>query len=137
MRVRRRSSCVVVDRLRSIRAEAVDRGTRVFELVDVGGVRVDRPASLGTFENVGAALDRARRFGAVSCVVREWAELPGGVRVHVDSVEWLLSWNRVGGLRRRPIPVEGEAIRPAAPPGLAGRGLAERPPERRQPFKAF
>lgn len=115
MRVRCRSSRVVVDRLRSIRAEAVDRGTRVFELVDVGGVRVDRPASLGTFENVGAALDRARRFGVVSCVVREWSELPGGVRVHVDSVEWLLSWNRVGGLRRRPIPVKGEAIRPAAP----------------------
>lgn len=99
-------------RLRSLRASALERGRRVFELVDVGGVRVDAPKSLGVFPNVADALDRARRFGVSVCVVREWAELDG-LRVHVDSVEWLLEWVRCASLRRRPKAVEGVPIRAA------------------------
>lgn len=88
----------VSGRLRALRAEAVERGRRVFQLVEIGGVPVRSFVVRGEFATVADALDSARKWGVSSCVVREWACLSGGVRVHINSVEWLLEWVRVRGL---------------------------------------
>lgn len=111
------------ERLGLLRAEALRSGRRVFQLVEIGGVPVTSHRVRGEFSTVVQALDFARRFGCSSCVVREWACMDA-YRVHVNSCEWLLSWDRVasisnGGARR--FDRRGEA--------LAGRARAERPPQ--------
>lgn len=123
----------VSDRLRSIRAEAVGAGRRFFQLVSVDGVPVSDPVVKGEYSNVAEALDSARRFGSALCVVREWAALPDGVRVHVDSVEWLLEWHRVAGLRRPLSPISSEGRADSRGGGLSPcpAGASGASPERR------
>lgn len=120
----RRSSQSVVERLRSLRAVALERGRRVFQVVELGGVPVRSAVVRGEFCDVASALDAARRWGVVSCVVREWACLPGGLRVHVDSVEWLLEWRRIRGIRDLDKQERGAPIRRAGqspcPSGASG-----------------
>lgn len=89
-----RSSSFLRERLGVLRAEALRSGRRIYQLVVVGGVPVTSPRVRGEYSSVPAALDVARRFGVSSCVVREWACMDA-YRVHVASVEWLLSWERV------------------------------------------
>ena len=92
-----RSSRFLRERLGVLRAEALRSGRRVYQLVVVGGVPVTSPRVRGEFSSVADALDAARRFGVSSCVVREWACMDA-YRVHVGSVEWLLSWTRVASI---------------------------------------
>lgn len=121
--MRVRSNCLG-ERLRLLRAEALESGRRCFQVVELGGVPVRSATVRGEFCDVASALDAARRWGVVSCVVREWACLPGGLRVHVDSVEWLLEWRRVRGLRDLDKQEGGAPIRRAGqspcPPGASG-----------------
>lgn len=87
----------VAGRLRSLRAQAIASGRRLFQLVELEGVPVRSFRVRGEFSDVASALQSARKWCVSSCVVREWACLPDGVRVHVNSVEWLLEWRRIAG----------------------------------------
>lgn len=83
----------VTRKLRSYRAELLAKAPRRFQLLSVDGFAFGSECPL--FKSLGAALERARLFGASVCRVREWAGEDSVCRVHVQTSEWLLSWGRV------------------------------------------
>lgn len=123
-----RSSSDLRRRLGLLRVEALRCGRRVFQLVEIAGLPVASPRTRGEFSSVPAALEAARRFGVTSCVVCEWACMDS-YRVHVQSVEWLLSWTRGSSISREGVAHSdaGEAVR---------REVSGAAPERRQPLNA-
>ena len=135
MRAPSRKSLNVSERLRSLRSEALRSGKRVFQLVELGGVPVRSFVVRGEFHDVASALASARQWGVSSCIVREWACLPRGFRVHVNSVEWLLEWVRISAIR--PEATEGGSTFDGPDEVRARRGLAERPPVVTSKYQGF